>query len=347
MPKLPFIYKDHDKTYAADRCKALSQAVQQGKTCLNALARSGYPGQPLRRKQLPGVLSVGYWDAVGIQDWGLPLHRNEGIELTVLERGSLIFQVDKRKFTLKPQDLTITRPWQPHSLGNPHIGPGRLHWLILDVGVRRPHQRWIWPDWLVLTQDDLKKLTILLSQNENPVWRVGPDILHAFQQIAQTLETEKSLNSISRLAVLINQLFLSLLDMLRRRRISLKPDLTTTQRTVELYLDNLRKNLSYLAQPWTTNQMARHCGLGVTHFNNLCKKITNMTPARYLNYYRIEAAAELLSRATNKSITDIAFSCGFNSSQYFATLFRQIKGCSPREYQKSNTPYTLNYEREI
>ena len=333
MPKLPFIYIDHDKTYAADRCKALTQAVLQGKTRLNALARSGYPGQPLRKNQLPGVLSVGYWDAGGIQDWGLPLHRNEGIELTVLETGTLAFRVDKQKFTLKPQDLTITRPWQPHSLGDPLITPGRLHWLILDVGVRRPHQRWIWPNWLVLTQDDLKKLTILLSQNENLVWHVGPDMLLCFQQIAQTLDNEKSSPNISRLAVLINQLFLSLLDMLRQRRISLKPDLTTTQRTVQLFLDNLRKNFSYLTQPWTTVQMAQHCGLGVTHFNNLCKKITNMTPARYLNYYRVEAAARLLNRDKNKSITDIAFSCGFNSSQYFATLFRQIKGCSPRSYR--------------
>ena len=68
-----------------------------------------------------------------------------------------------KKYSLKPGHLTITRPWQPHSLGNPHIGPNRLHCIILDVEVRRPHQSWNWPDWIILTRNDLKQLTALLE----------------------------------------------------------------------------------------------------------------------------------------------------------------------------------------
>lgn len=40
---------------------------------------------------------------------------------------------------------------------------------------------------------------------------------------------------------------------------------------------------------------------------------------------------------TNKSITDIAFECGFNDSNYFGDSFRKIKGISPRKYRKNET----------
>ena len=39
--------------------------------------------------------------------------------------------------------------------------------------------------------------------------------------------------------------------------------------------------------------------------------------------------------ATDKSITDIAFECGFNDSNYFGDSFRRIKGVSPRKYRQN------------
>jgi AraC family L-rhamnose operon regulatory protein RhaS len=102
------------------------------------LVHSHYPGRKLPRGALLGVKSVGFWDAEGRQDWGLQWHRNEGIEVTFLERGASGFAVEQNEFRLRPDDLTVTRPWQRHRVGDPNIGAGRLHWLILDVSVRRP-----------------------------------------------------------------------------------------------------------------------------------------------------------------------------------------------------------------
>ncbi|MCF7958929.1 MAG: AraC family transcriptional regulator [Phycisphaerae bacterium] len=329
----PFIYYDQGKTFTADRCKAVINAVEQDKTRLNALTRAGYPGKPLRTKELPNVLSVGYWDAVGTQDWGLATHRNEGIELTFMETGGTDFTVNNDPFHLKPGSLTVVRPWQPHSLGGPNIGAGRLHWIILDVGVRRPHQKWKWPDWFILSPEVLKKLTRLLSHNETPVWHASSEISYCFGQIAAALEKEDSSCHISHLAVLINQLFLNLYEMLDNKKIILEPKLTTSQRTVELFLQNLRENPKLLYEPWTVEMMAGYCDIGLTHFTHLCREISNMTPMKYLNYYRIESAVQILKSDPNRSITDIAFDCGFSSSQYFATVFRQIKGVSPSQYR--------------
>ena len=61
--------------------------------------------------------------------------------------------------------------------------------------------------------------------------------------------------------------------------------------------------------------------------------MTAKTPMEYLNSYRIEkAAAKLLS--TDESVTDIAYSCGFNDLSYFIKVFRDFKGISPKQFRK-------------
>lgn len=337
MTKLPPIYKEHGKTYKADTCAPVVEAVKAGRLVHHALVHGHYPGRRLAKNVLPGVLSLGFWDAKRDQDWGLEWHRNEGIELTFLESGRLPFAADSREYVLHPDDLTITRPWQPHRIGNPRVTAGRLHFLILDLGVRRPHQTWHWPDWVVLTKTDLQQLTRMFRQNERAVWHVGADIRRSFQQIAHSVETNRSGSNISRLTVQLNELLLLLLETFRHHRVRLDESLSSAQRTVELFWTDVSGDLDILAMPWTLKSMARRCGLGVTHFVHQTKQLKNMTPVEYLNCRRAQAAALLLLEEPQRSVLDIALACSFSSSQYFATVFRRHFGCSPREY-RSNPP---------
>ena len=231
--------------------------------------------------------------------------------------------------------MTITRPWQPHSLGDPNITPSRLHWIILDVDIRKPHQKWQWPRWLILDPEDLKQLTILLRQNENPVWPAGNGVADCFRKITQALMESKNSLLISRLTILINELFLSLYESLKNRRMKLKPELIASHRTVELFLQSLTDNKELLSREWTADSMADYCHLGVTHFIRLCKLLSNMTPIQYLNNQRIEAATMMMRQKPEFSMTEVAFRCGFNSSQYFATVFKRFKGRTPKAYKNS------------
>jgi AraC family transcriptional regulator, 4-hydroxyphenylacetate 3-monooxygenase operon regulatory protein len=325
------IYQECGKTYAPDTCAPLVEGVKEGKIRLQALARGHYPGVKLARNALAGVKSLGFWDADRPQDWGLDWHRNEGVELTFLESGSMHFGVDNHEFQLQPNDLTFTRPWQQHRLGKPHIGPGRLHFLILDVGVRRPHQRWRWPSWLVLTSADLRQLTIYMRQIEQPVWPAGPEIRRCYQQLAQAVEGE----NISRLAVFLNELFILVLDMFRREKVALDESLSSARRTVELFWNDLQSGDEQLGLEWSIVAMARRCGMGVTHFIHQTKQLVNMTPSHYLTRCRLEAAAILLREQSDANITEIAMRFGFSSSQYFATQFRRQFGRTPSDYRLS------------
>jgi AraC-like DNA-binding protein len=328
------IYRDHSEKYPADTCATVRRAMASGKLRLATLAHGHYPGKKLPSGVLTGVKWVGYWDAGRDQDWGLSLHRNEGIEFTFLASGGLGYGVEDREYALEPDDLTILQPWQAHRFGLPHVTRSRLHVLIVDVGVRGPGQRWKWPSWVVLSKPDLEEVTDLLRQNEHPVWKAPMVIRRCFHAIGQAVDSDRDCGSVSHLAVRINEFLLLLLEMLRKPDGTIVRPQTDSCRAVERFLEDMRSSPEKVGLDWTIDSMAAACGLGVTQFIYHVKRLTNMPPAQYLNHCRLERAGRLLQERPDESITNIALSCGFYSSQYFATLFRRKFGRSPREVRR-------------
>ena len=323
-------FRSSAELFHADTCAPLEAAARHGEVRIAALGRSSYPGRRLPANDLRKVRSVGFWDARGKQNWGLDWHRNEGIEFTFLAAGHLPFAVDRRTVTLEPGDLTITRPWQKHRVGDPHVTPSRLIWLILDVGVRRPNQSWRWPKWLLLSPQKLQRLTHRLRHNEQIAWRANPEIARCFEAIGVAAEARPASENLTRLKILINELLIALADLLDERRPRLNVNLSSAERTVKLFLAELALRAD---EPWTLETMAKQCGLGRSYFSHFCRKLTNRTPVDHLTVCRVEKACKLLQREPERSITNVAFDCGFNSSQYFATVFTKRFGVSPKEYR--------------
>jgi AraC family L-rhamnose operon regulatory protein RhaS len=308
--------------------------VTAGELRLEALVRGTYPGRPMPAGVLPQVSSIGFWDAARDQKWGLDEHRNEGIEITYLENGRLGFVVNGRSHPLVSGQLTITRPWQPHSVGNPNVGATRLYWLILDLGVRQPHQAWRWPPWLVLTRADLKDLTTLLRENEHPVRPGSPEIGRCFAAIGHLIESAKTGPlPASRLTLLANELVVSLLESLRAQNPPRKASLMLGERSVAMFLEHLKQELG---EPWTLELMAEKSGLARTRFAHHCRKLTNLAPMACLQHLRVEQAKQLLADK-RRTITQIALDCGFSSSAYFASVFRHQTQYTPREYRAAFT----------
>lgn len=322
-------FKEEDKIYYADTCQTLISAGNRGKIKYNALSRFTYPGKRLT-DETTGLNSVGYWDGASQQDWGLDWHRNEGIEIHFLESGHMPFRLKDTELSLQANDMTITRPWQSHQVGNPTVGIGKMYWLILDVGVRKPHMDWDWPDWIILSDTDLVRLTLFLRQNEQACWKGNKRIRACFQRLGELIDTDVEGSNSSKLRFRVNELFILILDLFDQGSVKLNPHLTDSHRSVDLFINELSETLQ---DPWTTEEMAKASGLGVTRFTYIFKQITNQTPMQYLNRIRLDLAKEILISQPNKSIADISFSCGFSSSQYFATSFKKYFHTTPNEYR--------------
>ena len=95
-------------------------------------------------------------------------------------------------------------------------------------------------------------------------------------------------------------------------------------------LERIRKNY---ASRITLEDLASTAEMTPEHFCRVFHSITGRSPIDYLNYYRVECAAELLC-STEDPITEIAYSCGFSDSSYFNRMFRRYKAEAPGKYRK-------------
>jgi AraC-like DNA-binding protein/mannose-6-phosphate isomerase-like protein (cupin superfamily) len=315
-----------------DTCEPQVLAVRTGKIKLTALSKGHYPGVTIPNDTLPGLNSIGFWDGVGRQDWGLDVHRNEGIEIHFVETGKMAFRTGERRFDLRPGDFTITRPWQLHKLGDPNIGPGRVHWLIIDVGARSLNDEWRWPNWVTLTKKDLLEFSNKLRHNKTPVWKSTPEMIRIFQQIALCITEWNKPHCVSRLVANLNQLFVSVLEITTTQQLVESPGKASSRRAVENFLKNLEVDQAICRDIKALEDMAKGCAMGVTSFTKYTRELVNASPMEFLKQCRLNHAARQLRQRPDISITEVCFSNGFNSSQYFATCFRKQFKMSPREF---------------
>lgn len=325
-------FRTEKELFHADTCEPLKQAAATDGLRLEALGRGSYPGTRLPRNELKELCMAGYWNARSQQDWGLDWHCNEGIEIGYVSAGRLPFGIGSKSLVVGPGELTITRPWQRHRVGDPKVPACHYSWIILDVGVRRPNQPWQWPKWLFFPKSGLERLTEMLRQNEDPVWHGDRRIGECFSRLDETVARGAEETNLARLKIGINELILLLAEMLESRKPQLDASLSGSERTVMLFLETLTRRLD---EPWTLESMADACGIGRSQFATLCHKAANLTPMTYLGNLRTESAAALLAAAPSMSVTEIAFRCGFQSSQYFARVFRSKYGLAPSVWRRT------------
>ena len=86
----------------------------------------------------------------------------------------------------------------------------------------------------------------------------------------------------------------------------------------------------------TLPEIAAQIGISEPSLTKKIKIFTNMTFKEYLTKTRIEEAKSLLI-SSEKSITEIAYECGYNNSNFFGDVFKKAVGMSPSSYRKMLT----------
>ena len=87
--------------------------------------------------------------------------------------------------------------------------------------------------------------------------------------------------------------------------------------------------------PLKVADISKSVGLHPDYANTIFRKAFGCTIYEYLTAERIACAQRLLL-TTDKGVTEISSSCGFNSVSSFNAAFLKITGCTPREFRKRN-----------
>ena len=162
--------------------------------------------------------------------------------------------------------------------------------------------------------------------NSLTVHPLGPDLRRIIVQLDKRLSGKKQDND--ELSIAEMRLHVCSAISGAARQLS-AVDSQDSQFVVNAAIDYMRNHLN---EPFSVGKLVNHIGYGRSRLFELFRANTGMTPNDYLRRMRLEAARELLAN-TSRPVTEIAFKVGFNSSQYFSTVFLQYTGVTPTGFR--------------
>lgn len=178
--------------------------------------------------------------------------------------------------------------------------------------------------------EDCKKYVDELKKHKHI--RIPTDRIYKFKDIFNKIEAENKHKNKDYYE--LQKIYLKeILILISRYRI--KKNLTEFDETYSI-IQNAAK---YISENYNSNLslefLAQKYAMSPSHFSKLFKTLTGIGLNEYINISRISAAEKLL---LNKkiSITTVATECGFNDSNYFAAVFKKLKGITPKKFQMIN-----------
>lgn len=99
---------------------------------------------------------------------------------------------------------------------------------------------------------------------------------------------------------------------------------------LEMTCEKMKKPANFIAG---AERMIELSGKSREHVSRSIKKYYGKTLSEYISALRLEYCANLLS-ASNLSVTDICYECGFDNISWFYKLFSDKFGMTPKQYRK-------------
>jgi AraC family transcriptional regulator len=107
-----------------------------------------------------------------------------------------------------------------------------------------------------------------------------------------------------------------------------------------MMVDSIEKSIvlmkQYPGEEISINDLARAASLSKFHFCRLFRRVTGITPGRFLSAIRLEEAKRLLT-TTGASVTEISFAVGYNSLGTFTSRFTRSVGFTPTAFRRQAT----------
>jgi AraC family L-rhamnose operon transcriptional activator RhaR/AraC family L-rhamnose operon regulatory protein RhaS len=255
-----------------------------------------------------------------------PLHSHNFDELVIILKGTAMHVIDEQNFPVRAGDVFVISQNHEHqyvdmhglALANILFDPEALmmdRWDIralpgfhalfsLEPAFRTRHNfqsRLQLPEPLLNQTNEIIRDLTMETEHRNPGYRVMAKGL--FMQLAVSLS----------------------------RAYSSKP----TEESMDLLRigDAIAHIETLYSEKISLDELAQKSHLSQRHFSRVFQECIGRSPIDHLMHVRCQKAAELL-KGTDRTITDIAFDCGFSDSNYFTRCFRKTTNMTPKQYRK-------------
>ena len=258
-----------------------------------------------------------------------PRHRHEFWEVVIVTQGSGTMLFESRTLSIRVGDVFVIARDQIHAFEQTHSLD--LVNIVFDpdyIGSVHP----LLEDWM--------SLHALFAVG--PRWKPGEvpgECLHL-----GSTEYVRCLDLVHRMeAELENQgeearvaafaYFLLLITMLRRHCKPWAPAGSAAPvARINRAVQYIEKNF---AERITLDELAASCHVSRRHFFRLFEQAVGVAPMEYIKKVRLQKAAEMLL-TSDANVTEVAFACGFNDSNYFSTLYHKEFSVSPSRFKRES-----------
>lgn len=184
-----------------------------------------------------------------------------------------------------------------------------------------------------LIDENLIKQTLSPHIKRNFIYALINSLLRVFQELKTT--PQALLNQTIDVKWLYDNWYeKSVPDLIRKLLEDIIHTLATTDTTESDSL--LQKMQDYIYKHYMEDIMlvdiADYCNISTSYCSSLFKKLSNDNFKTFLNHYRIEQACHILDHNPTTKILDLSSAVGFNSSNSFIRVFKQITGITPKAY---------------
>jgi AraC family L-rhamnose operon regulatory protein RhaS len=256
-----------------------------------------------------------------------PQHHHEFWEIVIVTRGTGLMEFGTKTLPIKVGDVFVVGHDQEHAYREPHSLD------IVNIAFDPAFIASVHPvleDWM--SRDALFAVGPRWKPGETPgeCLHLGPTEFARVLDLVQRLEGElESASAEARVAAFAY--FLLLVTLLRRHCLPWEPSGNATPGTrigrVVEFIEN------HFAEPITIDDIAASSHVSRRHLFRLFEQETGVAPMEYLKKVRLQKAAAMLL-TTNANVTEVAFACGFNDSNYFSTLYHKEFGISPSRFKR-------------
>lgn len=230
-----------------------------------------------------------------------PSHLHGSFEFVMVTKGEANITVDKKHYALTPGNAILVFPNQVHSMETPHYS----HYFY-----------WIFSPRYVMSFSEFSHQNLPVSNLFSPP-----------QELAEEL---RSLRIEDRMLHIKSTLYrlLDCFDSKAEYQYRGKSDETVLAKIFD-YVRN------HYHSECTLQLLSASLNYHYSYLSRLFSEQTGMSFTEYVNRFRIHESCYLLTD-TDKSITQIAFDCGYDSLRSFYRNFREQIGEAPGEFRQKH-----------
>ncbi|HVK23066.1 MAG TPA: AraC family transcriptional regulator [Actinokineospora sp.] len=232
-------------------------------------------------------------------------------------KGGFTFVVDDDVLRVQPGEAIRIPPGVAYQVGDASEPRGELAWIIMSSQAEPAADE---SDWVLR-----RAISVLSGTGPRLVWPAGGA---ARGQLDRLFDLALAPRDWVTDGLLHHAIAESVLSMVQSFRIDHDDPSEITHSSLSKVMAWIDQNID---GPCEVPQLVEISGLSASRFFEVFRAETGTSPKDYLLRRKIASARDLLRVNRDLSISDVAHSLGFSTSQYFATVFRRYYGCSPSE----------------